>query len=110
MQSGSTHTRSQGVFPEVIIREGLLWQSSSCLVSDNHILYKSCPAHVWVSKRFGHQPLVWFYGFVKMTHVPTGPNNQFSEVASMGHHKHVRLQANQEVKSCQTCHMLPETI
>jgi hypothetical protein len=45
-----------------------------------------------------------------MTHVSTGPNNQFSKVASMGHHKHIRLEANQEVKGCQACHMLPESI
>lgn len=78
-------------------------------MGDNDILYKGGPAHVGIPKRFRHKPLVWFYGLITVTHVPTCPNYQFSKVASMRHYKHIGLQADQEVKSCQACDMLPET-
>lgn len=108
-RSGFTHARSKRVLPNVIIREGLFRQSSPCLVGDNHILYKSGPTHIGVSKRFRHKPLVWFYGFITMTHVPACPDYQLCKVTTMGHHKNIRLQADQEVKGCQTCYMLSET-
>lgn len=79
-------------------------------MGDNDIFHKGRPAHVWVPQRFRHKPLVRFYGLEAVTHVPPGPNYQFRKVTTMGHHKHIRLQADQEVECCQTCHMLPEAI
>ena len=109
-RSGSTHARSQRVFPEVVVREGFFGQASTRLVGDNHIFHKGCPAHVGVPQRFGHEPLVWFNGLEPVAHVPAGPNYQFCKVATMGHHKNIRLQADQEVKGCQAGHVLPEAI
>ena len=71
--SGFTHARSQGVLPEVIVRKGLFWQSSPCLMGNNHIFYKVGPSHVRVSKRFRQKPLVWFYRFFTVTHVTACP-------------------------------------
>lgn len=107
--SGLTHAGSQGVLPEIIVGKGLFRQSGACLVGDNHVLYKGCPAHVGVPKRLGHEPLVRFYRFLIVTHVSACPDYQFSKVPSVGHHKHIRLQADQEVEGCQACHVLPET-
>lgn len=79
-------------------------------MGDNHLLGKGCPPHVRVSKGFRHQPLVWFYGFETVTHVPACPDDQLGKVASMGHYKYIRLQADQEIKCGQASHMLPEVI
>lgn len=79
-------------------------------MGDNHLLGKGCPPHVRVPKGFRHKPLVWFYGFKTVAHVPARPDDQLRKVASMGHHKYIRLQADQEIKRSQASHMLPKVI
>ena len=77
---------------------------------DNHVLNKCCPTHIWVPKRLGHKTLVGFYGFLTVSHISASPYDQLCKVASMSHHKNIRLQAHQEVERCQARYMLPEFI
>ena len=78
------------VFPEVIVWEGGLRESSSCLVSDHHILHEGCPWHVGVAEEFGHEPLVRLDRLEPMApHVAPEADDQLGEIAAVGHDEHV---------------------
>jgi hypothetical protein len=99
------------IFPEVIVWEGGFREASSCLVSDHHILHESCPWQVGITEELRHEPLVWLDRLEPMApHVPAEADDQLGEIATMGHDKHVRLQANQKVQCSKAGYMLLEML
>ena len=86
----STHARGEGILPEVIVWEGGLGETGSCLMGDHHILHESGPWHVRVAKELGHEPLVWLDRLEAVApHVAAVADDQLSKIATMGHDKYV---------------------
>ena len=81
---------AERVFPEVIVWEGRLGQSSSCLVSDHHILHETLPWHVGVTGELRHEPLVLDRLEPMAPHVATEADDQLGEIVSIVHDEHVR--------------------
>jgi hypothetical protein len=68
-------------------------------------------ACIGVAEELRQDPLVWLDRLQPMApHVLAEADDQLSEIAAMGHDKHVRLQANQKVKCSKAGYMLLEML